>query len=69
MMNYFAKLPKKEQAKLNLWLEFSAGEAGEYFDSFEEFLENEVALLVEDLGYGEDDFDVQVAREALAEWQ
>ena len=66
MMN-FAELPKKERAKLDLWLEWSVGEGGEYFDSFEEFLENEIALLVEDLGYGEDDFDVQVAREALVE--
>lgn len=68
-MMKFAPLPQKEQAKLNLWLDFSVGEGGEYFDSFEEFLENEVAVLVEDLGYDEDDFDVQVAREALAEWQ
>jgi hypothetical protein len=68
MMN-FAPLPQKEQEKLNLWLEFNVGEAGDYFDSFEEFLENEIAVLVEDMGYGEDDFDVQVAREALAEWK
>ncbi len=64
----FAELPKKEQAKLNLWLEYTV-EGADYFDSFKEFLEDELDFQRNDLGHDDEDFDVQVALEALAEWQ